>query len=242
MRASTGGQLRPLGAAAGRRTDGHPGGDGLDRLRPRRPIDAGAEPGDGPRSEAPLIWLIVWKEELADRRNDYEDAYLRRLAELGFGYVIRFRGNIRVTDVGGECRPAAAWVGKGGRARKLRDVRVTAQGLQVGAMVCVHAKGMKEPWCLAASDPEATAPAQMALCTPRTSPVRRGMHEMHPHGMKEGRGSAGRSVGAGLQPMPPIHRVSIFRSSNIVAIYEESACKVYGYAVRLLSENTEHPA
>ena len=24
-------------------------------------------------------------------------------------------------------------------------------------MVCVHAKGMKEPWCLAASDPEATA-------------------------------------------------------------------------------------
>ena len=24
-------------------------------------------------------------------------------------------------------------------------------------MVCVHAKGMKQPWCLAASDPEATA-------------------------------------------------------------------------------------
>lgn len=24
-------------------------------------------------------------------------------------------------------------------------------------MVCVHAKAMKEPWCLAASDPEATA-------------------------------------------------------------------------------------
>jgi len=41
--------------------------------------------------------------------------------------------------------------------RKLRDARVTAQGQQVGAVVCVHAKGMKEPWCLAASDPEATA-------------------------------------------------------------------------------------
>ena len=26
-------------------------------------------------------------------------------------------------------------------------------------MVCVHAKGMKEPWCLAASNPEATAAA-----------------------------------------------------------------------------------
>jgi Transposase DDE domain len=133
---------------------------------------------------APLIWLTVWKEEIATRRNDYEDACLRRLAEtlppgcrvtiladrgfgdqklfaflteLGFGYVIRFRGNIRVADVDGECRPASEWVGKGGRARKLRDARVTAQGRQVGAVVCVHARGMKEPWCLAASDPEATA-------------------------------------------------------------------------------------
>ena len=133
---------------------------------------------------APLIWLTVWKEEIATRRNDYEDACLRRLAELvppncratiladrgfgdqklfaflgelGFGYVIRFRGNIQVTDADGQTRPAAEWVGKGGRARTLRDARVTAQGRQVGAVVCVHAKGMKEPWCLAASDREATA-------------------------------------------------------------------------------------
>ncbi len=133
---------------------------------------------------APLLWLSVWKEELAARRNDYEDACLVRLrdlvpegctvtiladrgfgdqklfaflAELGFGYVIRFRGNIHVTDATGETRPAAEWVGKSGRARKLRDARVTAKGQQVGAVVCVHAKGMKEPWCLAASDPEATA-------------------------------------------------------------------------------------
>ena len=133
---------------------------------------------------APLIWLSVWKDEIATRRNNYEDACLRRLAEtlpagcrvtvladrgfgdqklfaflggLGFGYVIRFRGNIRVADAAGEIKPAAEWVGKGGRARKLRSARVTAQGRQVGAVVCVHAKGMKEPWCLAASDPEATA-------------------------------------------------------------------------------------
>ena len=133
---------------------------------------------------APLLWLSVWKEEIATRRNDYEDACLRRLAdtmppgcrvtiladrgfgdqklfaflgELGFGYVIRFRGNIRVTDASGEAKAAAEWIGKGGRARKLRHARVTAQGRQVGAVVCVHAKGMKEPWCLAASDPEATA-------------------------------------------------------------------------------------
>src|SRR5881628_702915 len=134
---------------------------------------------------AALIWLTVWKEEIATRRNDYEDACLRRLAEtmppgcrvtiladrgfgdqklfafldkLGFGYVIRFRGNIRVTAADGQSKPAAEWIGPGGRARTLRDARVTAKGQQVGAVVCVHAKGMKEPWCLAASDPEA-APA-----------------------------------------------------------------------------------
>ena len=130
----------------------------------------------------PLLWLSVWKEEIATRRNDYEDACLRRLAEtippgchvtiladrgfgdqklfaflpdLGFAYVIRFRGNISVTDVTGETRRAADWVGKAGRARKLVNARVTAKGQQVGAVVCVHAKGMKEPWCLAASDAEA---------------------------------------------------------------------------------------
>jgi len=54
-------------------------------------------------------------------------------------------------------RPAAEWVGKGGRARKLRDARVTAKGRQVGAVVCVQARGMKECWCLAASDPDVTA-------------------------------------------------------------------------------------
>ncbi len=133
---------------------------------------------------APLLWLSVWKEELAARRNDYEDACLVRLrdlvpsgccvtiladrgfgdqklfaflAELGFGYVIRFRGNIRVTAAAGETRSAAEWVGKAGRARKLREARVTAKGQPVGAVVCVHAKGMKECWCLAASDPEASA-------------------------------------------------------------------------------------
>jgi hypothetical protein len=135
---------------------------------------------------APLLWLTVWKEELKNQRNDYEDACLRRLSELvppgcrvtiladrgfgdqklfvflgelGFDYVIRFRGNIHVSDTNGQTRPAADWVGKNGRARKLRDARVTAKGQQVGAVVCVHAKGMKEPWCLATSQKDATAAA-----------------------------------------------------------------------------------
>jgi hypothetical protein len=133
---------------------------------------------------APLLWLFVLKEEISARRNDFEDACLCRLAEtvpagcrvtipadrgfgdqklfafpgkLGFGYVIRFCGNITVTDADGISWPAAEWVGKSGRARKLRDARVTAKGQLVGAVVCVHAKAMKDPWCLAASDPEALA-------------------------------------------------------------------------------------
>src|ERR1700709_1346068 len=133
---------------------------------------------------APLLWLTVWKEELKNQRNDYEDTCLLRLSELvppgcrvtiladrgfgdqklfaylgklGFDYVIRFRGNIKVTDAHGVTRPAAEWVGKGGRARKLRDARVTAKGQRVGEVVCVQAKGMKEPWCLATSQREATA-------------------------------------------------------------------------------------
>ena len=133
---------------------------------------------------APLLWLTVWKDELTKQRNDFEDSCLRRLAELapagcritiladrgfgdqklfgflaelGFGYVIRFRGNIQVADAEGTTKPAAEWVGKGGRARKLTDARVTAKGRQVGAVVCVHAKDMKEPWCLATSERDATA-------------------------------------------------------------------------------------
>ncbi len=79
------------------------------------------------------------------------------LGEIGFGYVIRFRGNIGVTDADGTSKPAVEWVGASGRARKLRHARVTAKGQQVGAVVCVHTKTMKEPWRLAASNPEATA-------------------------------------------------------------------------------------
>jgi hypothetical protein len=132
----------------------------------------------------PLLWLTVSKDELKDRRNDWEDLCLSRLAEvlpegvtvtiladrgfgdtklfafldqLGFAYVIRFRGNIHVTAADGETRDAADWVGKGGRARKLRDAEVTAGRHQVGAVVCVHARDMKEPWCLAASDGKASA-------------------------------------------------------------------------------------
>jgi hypothetical protein len=61
------------------------------------------------------------------------------LGELGFDYVIRFRGNIHVANADGQTKLAIEWVGKGARARKLRDARATAKGQQVGAVVGVQA-------------------------------------------------------------------------------------------------------
>src|SRR3954452_8965190 len=138
----------------------------------------------------PLVWLSVHKDDLRDARNDYEDAALRRLAEvlpdgvsatilagfadtklfeslteLGFGYVIRLKGNTRLSAADGTTRPAVEWIGQGGRARKLRDAAVTEARCPVG--VCVHAKRMKEPWCLVTSTPDATAPQIIKLSSKR---------------------------------------------------------------------------
>ena len=142
----------------------------------------------------PLVWPSVLKDELKDARNDCEDAGLRRLAEvlpanvratlladrgfadtklfeflgeLGFDYGIRLKGNTRVGAVDGTARPAQEWVGQGGRARTLRDAAITEAQCPVGAAVCVHAKGMKEPWCLVTGSRDATAPQIIKLYSKR---------------------------------------------------------------------------
>ena len=145
----------------------------------------------------PLVWLTVEKATLKDRRNAYEYQALVRLAdalpadikvcivadrgfgdhklyrvlteELRFDYVIRFRGNITVTAATGEVRTAAAWVGPGGRARVLRGALVTAERYQVGTVLCVHDRAMKQAWCLATSTTDATAKALMSLYGKRWS-------------------------------------------------------------------------
>jgi len=134
----------------------------------------------------PLLWLTVDKSTMKGEQTSYEDRLLLRLketlpvgvevtvladrgiasvalfeflaSELGFGYVLRLRGHIYVTDAGGERRRASGWVGAGGRARTLRCARVTdSHGYQVPTVVCVKARGMSEPWCLVASDGQASA-------------------------------------------------------------------------------------
>jgi hypothetical protein len=126
----------------------------------------------------PLLWKTVMKAELKDNRNLFEDELLQRLRavtpmgvkvtvladrgfgdhklyeemkELGFNYVIRFKGNVTVASQDGERRTAAGWVPENGRPQLLRNATVTHLDYEVPAVVCVHAKGMKEPWCLATS-------------------------------------------------------------------------------------------
>jgi hypothetical protein len=133
----------------------------------------------------PLLWKTVEKKNLKNKRNDYEDELLCELKsvlpegikvtvladrgfgdtklydflkqELGFDFVIRFRGNIKVTDISGETRNAVEWIGLNGRAKTLRNARVTALSCEVPTVVCVKAKGMKQAWCIAASNSTAVA-------------------------------------------------------------------------------------
>ena len=94
---------------------------------------------------------------VADRGFGDHKLYRVLTEELKFDYVIRFRGNIKVTAADGETRAAIDWVGKGGRMRILRGAAVTAEDYPVGAVVCVQPKDMKEPWCLATSLADAKA-------------------------------------------------------------------------------------
>src|SRR6266700_321017 len=104
---------------------------------------------------------------VADRGFGDQKLYRFLTEELKFDYLIRFRGNIAVTSAEGETRPAADRVGGGGRPRPLRNAFVTCDGYQIGTVVCVHAKDMKEPWCLAASTTTDTAKQLMTTYAKR---------------------------------------------------------------------------
>ncbi|MDY7225387.1 transposase [Hyalangium rubrum] len=140
------------------------------------------------------MWLSVQKSTLRGLRNEVEDAVVLRLREaipaevkvtlvadrgfadqklyallgqVGFEYVVRFRQCITVTNDKGARRTAADWVPKAGHLRKLPQALVTADCTQVGTVVCVKKKGMKEPWCLASSLHLASAAELVALYSRR---------------------------------------------------------------------------
>ena len=136
----------------------------------------------------PLMWKTVLKADLKGKRNSYEDELLGNfkealpagtdvtvladrgfgdiklyeyLRELGFGFIIRFRENIHVR-CGEETREARAWLSPSGRSKRLKNAKVTAGEYPLGSVVVTHAKGMKDAWCLAVSDPDMSAAVAIA--------------------------------------------------------------------------------
>jgi hypothetical protein len=127
-----------------------------------------------------LVWKTVQYSKLRGKRTQIEDEVIERLHQvvpphvevtvladrgfndvarydhldiLGCDYVIRFRQDILV-EYKGETKPAKEWLLSNGRARKLVGAKVTGKHAEVGAVVIVRARGMKETWCLATSRKE----------------------------------------------------------------------------------------
>jgi hypothetical protein len=127
----------------------------------------------------PLLTWSTIKSELKNKRNDIEDACLTKLRELvpdhvkvtiladrgfgdvklfsfleelGFSYVIRFRGNTYVTNKHGKTKLASEWLGKSGKAIKLDHAKLTLGQWGVNSIVCVKDKDMKDEWHLATSE------------------------------------------------------------------------------------------
>lgn len=144
----------------------------------------------------PLVWKTVKKSELKDCRALYEDEVLFRLKavlpadvkvtvvadrgffdtqllevlrdKLHFGYLIRMKSNIWVRDRQGNWRYSAEWVGEGGKTRTLREATVTKSAqFPVPTVVCTWDRAMKEPWCLVASDAQASGSALVRLYAKR---------------------------------------------------------------------------
>lgn len=78
---------------------------------------------------------------------------------MSYGSVIRFRGNTLVVAEDGEVRPAKGWVGAGGRAKMLRNAKITKKRFDVATVVCTQDKEVKQPWCLVSSRTKSDAQA-----------------------------------------------------------------------------------
>jgi hypothetical protein len=129
----------------------------------------------------PLVWETVDKRRLKANRNRLETLVIDRLheslpeqteiivlADRGFGdveryaqldnlgwyYVIRFRGVVQMSIDGGELKASASLVPEGGRTKMYRDVELTAQRAKTAGVTLVKQKGMKEPWILATKLPD----------------------------------------------------------------------------------------
>lgn len=136
-----------------------------------------------------LVWKTFSKKDLKGNRNDFEDEVLvllknclppnvhttvladrgfgdvklyAFLRELGFDFVIRFKGNTKIKSQN-QIKKAKSWLLTTGEALKLTGVHVTGEGYYLPAFVCVHDVKMKDAWFLAVSDTELTASEAVKL-------------------------------------------------------------------------------
>ena len=129
----------------------------------------------------PLLWRTVDSGTLKDNRNRHEDELLGRLydalvdeavevtvladrgfgdtalyaflEQLGFHYVIRFRGGIKMTTEDGGHGKARDFLAPSGEATRYDNVSLTADKRRVPTVVTVLDKGMKDAWFLATDRP-----------------------------------------------------------------------------------------
>ena len=94
---------------------------------------------------------------VADRGFGYMELFERLEQELGFAYVIRFKGNILVGYPGGEQVPARDWLTPTGRTRTLKQVELTGQRQPVERVYCCRKSGMKDAWFLASNRTDLSA-------------------------------------------------------------------------------------
>lgn len=143
----------------------------------------------------PLLWKTHKKSLLKGQRNAHEDELLMRFKEalpdgvkvtvvgdrgfgdsalfafledqLGFDYVIRFKGNILVGPVGEEQKPAKEWLYSSGRTRTLKDVELTGHRQPVTRFFSCKKSGMKDAWFLACSRADLNATKALNLYSKR---------------------------------------------------------------------------
>ena len=100
---------------------------------------------------------------VADRGFGYMELFDRLEQELGFAYVIRFKGSILVGYPSGEQVPARDWLTPTGRTRTLKQVELTGQRQPVERVYCCRKSGMKDAWFLASNRTDLSAAKALQL-------------------------------------------------------------------------------
>ena len=124
----------------------------------------------------PLLWKTVNKSQIKNNRGRFEDQLLSRLKEsigddvqvvvvadrgfasyrffeflekdLGFDYLIRIKASTTVISNKNTTKKAIEWLSEDGRARSIKQAKLTKEQFPVEQVIVCRDKGMKSPWLL----------------------------------------------------------------------------------------------